>query len=177
MSGGDVRIPIVTGVLFLVALSNITATEPTPDLTLEARVVATNGTTRWGGGIEGTATIELTLSSLRQVRDFELRVLRPDRSAWSVDGRAWSPAPPLWAAADGEVLVGRPDLAAGGAMRAVVEIPLRGAAIHEIVIEAVGTGESGTTATETFVRVPLGVAPRLAVGDGDVAAFELEVLR
>ncbi len=53
-------------------------------------------------------------------------------------------------------------------------MPLEGAALHEIIVRALGVTDAGTLMSEAVVRAPLGVTPNLPVDDGTSVNFNLQ---
>jgi hypothetical protein len=55
--------------------------------------------------------------------------------------------------------------------RTVVEVPLTGLAVHEIIVTGRAGGPGGTLATEGMIKVPFGVPLPLPEDDGTVSEY------
>lgn len=154
--------------------------EPLGDLELRLTLVDLATTTDSDGGVAGgVARVEAILQAAAPAREVRLRVLRPDGAAWTADGRPFDPGPAAWTrmdgadalvAADGSVTIG-----AREAVRTVLEVPLEGAAVHEIVVEVAGRGARGLLRTESALRVVLGVPESHEEDDDGYVSFPVEV--
>lgn len=124
--------------------------EPAGPLDLEARLLEVVPRPS-SPEMTAVARVELVLRAAVPARDIVLDLEKP----------AGGPGP----------LHTVPSLARGEAARTILEIPVRGKALHEIVIRAMAAGATGPIATEVLVRVPLGVPVPEPVDDGTVAEF------
>ncbi len=174
---------LLLGVVFAMTIpcaSPALGSEPLGDLDLRLTLVGLETTTASDGSVAGgVARIEATLEAAAPAREARLRVLRPDGTAWLAGGRPFDPGPTAWTRADGgEALVAADGSVALGAretVRAVLEIPLEGAAVHEIVVEVAGRGARGSLRTENVLRVALGVPETDAEEDDEYVSFPVEV--
>ena len=170
---------ILAAAVVLTALSTRAyALEAKADLNLELRLLQTiPGRTATGAGATGVARIEVVLDALRPTRNVTLRIEKPDGTPWTVQGRAFAVRPVAWTDPGGEPLepgVDGPSIPSRGVIRTTIEVPLEGAALHEIVVRALAVDPTGAIMTESVVRAPLGVDPNLPVDDGTYANFNLQ---
>ena len=157
------------------------ATEPKGDLDLQLRLVETvPGRGPAGPSMAGVARIEVQVEAHRATAGVELRVLRPDGSAWTVKSRPYATRELAWTDAGGRPLengaVGQ-SIPARGAMRTMIAVPLEGAAVHEIVVNVSGSAGGDPIATEGIVRAVLGVADAQPVDDGTYANVPLNEVK
>jgi hypothetical protein len=172
---------LLLALLFIPALVRATpvhATEAMGDLELELRLLDVTPSASGRAGAAGVARIEVVVQAAVATERLRLRVLRPDGTPWAAGSRLYDIGQIAWSRPDGgEPLEpdGGPSLAPREALRTILTIPVMGKMVHEIVVEAVGTGASGTLRTENVVRVPFGVPMPVPDDDGEVAGFRLEV--
>ena len=120
------------------------------------------------------ARIEVTLESFVAASDLKLGVgqagssssgklkeLAPGSLTW-VRGRPIEPQ---------EASSGSVSLRRGESARTVVEVPLTGRAVHEIIVGGSAGGPKGLLTTEGMIRVPLGVRLPLPEDDGVVSMY------
>ena len=157
------------------------ATEAKGDLDLQLRLVETvPGRGPAGPSMIGVAKIEVFVEAFRATGDIELRVLRPDGSAWTVKARPFPTHGLVWTNSGGEPLepgTDGPSIPARGAIRTTIAVPLDGAAIHEIVVAVTGLVGGDPIATEGVVRAVLGVSDNQPVDDGIHANFSLKEVK
>jgi hypothetical protein len=170
---------ILAAAVVLAALSpRAHALEAKADLNVELRLLQTvPGRVATGAEATGVARIEVAVDALRPTRDVTLRIEKPDGTPWTVKGRSFAVRPVGWTDAGGEPLepgVSGPSIPSRGVIRTTIEVPLEGAALHEIIVRALGVTDAGTLMTEAVVRAPLGVTPNLPVDDGTFANFNLQ---
>jgi hypothetical protein len=167
---------------FFLALLTIPAAlqagEPLGPLSLRMEVKDVQADTRLAHAGEGIALLDAALQSFVPAEELQVRVLRPDGSAWAEIGRT----PRIWVLRPGpegdEPLEAGPELsgalsmAAGEVLRLALEVPLLETAIHEIIVAVSGLGPGGEPLrTEAMVRAPLGVKAPGPKDDGEVAEF------
>jgi hypothetical protein len=154
------------------------ATEAKGDLDLQLRLVETvPGRGPAGPSMTGVARIEVLVEAFRATGGVELRVLRPDGSAWTVKTRPFTTRDLAWSDRGGEPLepgADGPSIRVRGAIRTTIAVPLEGAAIHEIVVAVTGLVGGDPIATEGVVRAVLGVPDNQPVDDGAFANFPLQ---
>jgi hypothetical protein len=170
---------ILAAVVVCVALPpRASALEAKADLNLELRLLQTvPGRVATGAGATGTARVEVAIDALWPTREVSLRVEKADGSPWMVKGRAFAVRPVGWTDAGGEPLepgTSGPSIPSRGVIHTTIEVPLEGAAYHEIVVRVTGVTDAGTLVTESVVRAPLGVSPNLPVDDGTFATFSVQ---
>jgi hypothetical protein len=157
------------------------ATEALGDLGVQLRLVEiVPGRGAAGPSMTGIAKIEVLVEAFRATNEIELRVLRPDGSAWTVKTRPYSTGPLAWSDPGGEPLEPGADgqsIPARGAIRTTVAVPLEGAAIHEIVVAVTGVVGGDPISTEGIVRAALGVPDNQPVDDGTYANFPLKEVK
>lgn len=156
------------------------ASEALGDLEVQLRLVeVTPSKAARAHAIAGDARIEVVLQAALPLQGIRVRILRPDGTPWIAGSHPLDPGQPEWSRVGGgeplEPGDGSPSLGARGALRTVLTIPLDGAAVHEIIVEAVGEGSSGLIRTENMIRVALGVPLPLPDDDGTVASYPMEV--
>jgi len=156
------------------------ASEALGDLHLELRLVElTPAPASRPADVGGVATLDVVLQAYRGAEDIRLRILKPDGTPWTLRATPFDPGVIRWATPDGgEPLEagGHPSVGASGALHARIQVPLEGAAIHEVVVEIVAQVGGKTERTENVARIALGVPMWLpVVGDDGVASFPLEV--
>lgn len=130
--------------------------------------------------MNGIATIEVLVEAFRATSDIQLRIERPDGSAWTVKARPFAAGPLDWTDPGGEPLEPGSDgvsIPPRGGIRTTIAVPLEGAAIHEIVVAVTGLLGGDLIATEGMVRVPLGVSDNQPVDDGIQATFSLKEVK
>lgn len=154
--------------------------EPLGDLELRLTLVELTTTTAADGSdAGGLARIEVTLEAALPARGIRLRVLRPDGTGWIVDGKPYDPGQPVWTRVGGDeppdTVDGGPSVGPREAIRTVIEVPVSGAAVHEVVVEILGQGARGPLRTENVVRVALGVPETDVEDDGEYASFPVGV--
>jgi len=151
------------------------ANEPLNELGVELRLVETTpGKILTGSSATGVAKIEVLVEARHATSDLELRVLRPDGSAWTVDGRPFAISRPDWSTPTGARLeAGAHGVAvpARGALHATLLVPLEGATLHEIVVAVTGVSGGAPIASEGVVHAALGVSDHRPVDDGTYAHF------
>ena len=170
---------ILAAAILLAALApRAHANEAKADLNLELRLLETvPGRVATGAQATGVARIEVAVDALRPTREVTLRIEKPDGTPWTVQGRSFAVRPVGWTDAGGEPLepaAGGPSIPGRGVIRTTIEVPLEGAALHEIVVRAQGVTDAGGLTTEAVVRAPLGVDPKLPVDDGAFVNFNLQ---
>src|SRR5262245_9011559 len=120
------------------------------------------------------ARIEVTLESFVTASDLQLGVGQTGPSSsrnpkelpkGSVRWQRGRPIEPQEAAS------GSVSLRPGEAARTVVEVPLTGLAVHEIIVSGSARGLQGLLTTEGMIRVPFGVRLPLPEDDGVVSQF------
>ena len=175
---------VVVGVLALAALvwgPPARATEPMGDLGVQLHLLdLVPGKGPVGPSMTGVARIEVLVQAFRETRDVELRILRPDGSAWSLKGRPLPSDRPFWHGPGGEPLEPGTNgqvVAARGAIRSTIVVPLEGASVHEIVVAVTGFVGDDPIRTSAVVRVPLGVDDDQPVDDGIHANFSLQEVK
>lgn len=163
------------------SLPGARASEPKGDLNLELRVVEivpAQGAS--GSAPTAIARIEAVVDAFAATHDLELTIERPDGAPWTTKGRPVPLRQPSWTSPAGEpVSPGALGVAvpARGTLRALIEVPLEGAAVHEIIVRARGVAARGPVQTESMVKAALGVVPDLPVDDGATASFKLQEVR
>jgi hypothetical protein len=165
----------------MVSTTTAFANEAKDDFSLQLRLVETSAEKGYvGPSMTGIARIELFLEAIRATRDIQISVTRPDGSVWISKGRRFATGPMDWRSPGGEPLepqepgADAPILSARGGMKTMLAVPLEGADIHEIVVQATGLMEGEPVATEAVVRAPLGVSDNQPVDDGERAHFSLQ---
>jgi hypothetical protein len=165
----------------VVAATTAFANEAKEDFSLQLRLIETSAQKgHLGSSMTGMARIELFLEAIRATRDIQISVTRPDGSVWISKGRRFTIGPMDWRSPGGEPLepqepgADAPILSARGGMKTMLAVPLEGADIHEIVVNATGLMEGESVATEAVVRAPLGVSDNQPVDDGERAHFSLQ---
>lgn len=155
------------------------ASEALGDLDLYARVLQIVPARGAAAATSGVAKVELLLQAAYDTSGIDLRVTSPDGRTWRVKSGPFSLGRIPWTRPDGgepyESGDGSTTIASRGTLRAVIDVPLEGAAIHEMVFQVSGVGPSGPIRTTAVVRAPLGVPNRLPVDDGEIASFPMEV--
>jgi hypothetical protein len=160
----------VAALLAIAPSPNARASEAKGDLNIELRLVETVPARTAARMVPtGVARIEVVVDALRQVRELRLSVERPDGLPWMFKGLPAQFQPNAWTAPVGEPE--EPDangvtVPPRGVIRTTIEVPLDGAAMHEIVVRARGFVGETPVMTEAIVRAPLGVAPNVPVDDG-----------
>jgi hypothetical protein len=158
----------------------VLANEPLNEIGVELRLVGTTpGRIPTGASATGVATIEVLVEAREATSDVELRVLRPDGSAWTVKGRPYAAARPEWSTPAGMRLepgVHGVSVPARGALHTTLLVPLEGAALHEIVVAVKGVAGGAPVASEAIVRAPLGVPDHRPVDDGTYAHFPVKAV-
>lgn len=143
------------------ALRPALATEAFGKLHLEVHLLeVSRGPDHADGVPAGTARIEILVRSLDPVEGLSLRIEHPDGADWAMD-------PPMadrvlsWERRPTEPPVESPNgafsLEARGHAATHVEVPLEGAAIHEIVVEATAQVGGESVRAGAMVEAPLGV--------------------
>lgn len=154
------------------------ASEAKGDLGLQLRLIETaHGKGHGGPSMTGIARIEVLVEAFRATNDIQLSVLRPDGSTWEVNSHPFALGRPTWTGPGGEPQEPGADgqsVAARGAIRTTIVVPLQGADIHEIVITATGVLDGQPIKTEGVVRAVLGVPDNQPVDDGTHANFSLK---
>lgn len=153
---------LLSAVLLAVAVRQPTiATEAFGNLHLEVRLLEVGrGADEASGVPTGTARIAILVRSLDAVEGLTLRIEHPDGAEWAMDppmaGRilSWQRRPTEPPA---DFPNGSFSLEARGHAATHVEVPLEGAAIHQIVVEATGQVGGQSLRTEAMVEAPLAV--------------------
>lgn len=152
------------------------ATEGRGDLELNLRLLDVDRGRGNGSDIRGAARIEVVLAAVKETQFIELTVEKADGSSWMVGSRTFDLDRVPWRKPDGteppRPANDRPLARAGETLRAVVVVPLEGAAVHEIVLRAKGFVREGAVSTEAMVRAPLGEEMGLPVVKDGLAVFE-----
>jgi hypothetical protein len=169
------------GLSTLAALSPLaapaSAREPVDDIQVSASLTETSQISPGSrGDLEGTARLQVEVSFAQAVSNIEARVARPSRAS----AQRVVAAGTRWSLPDGmpstELASGRASRAAGGTLIALVEVPVSGKGVHDLVVEVSGTGAEGNVVRgEAFVRVPLGVPLPSVADDGEVALLPMAV--
>ncbi len=160
------RVWLVSGLVFALLLAGVVlrpalATEAFGRLHLEVRLLeVSRGADSAAGVPAGTARIEILVRSLDPAEGLSLRIEHPDGAEWAMDppmaGRVLS-----WARRPTEPPAEFPNgsfsLEARGHAATYVEVPLEGAAIHEILVEATGQVGGESVRAGAMVEAPLGV--------------------
>ncbi|MBZ5640451.1 MAG: hypothetical protein LAO51_17045 [Acidobacteriia bacterium] len=156
------------------------ATEALGDLDLRVRLldVTSTGSGHFGD-TRGFARIEVVALAAVPVADLRVRILRPDGTPWMEASRPFHPGQPAWSRVSGgeplEPDSGSLSLPARESARAILRVPLEGAAVHEVIVEILGDGPHGVVRTENMIRAALGVPLPLPDDDGNVATYRLGV--
>ena len=156
------------------------ATEALGDLDLQVRLldVTSTGSGHFGD-TTGFARIEVVALAAVPVADLRVRILRPDGTTWMVASRPVHPGQPAWSRVDGgeplEPDRGSVSRHARESARAILRVPLEGAAVHEVIVEILGDGPHGVLRTENMIRAALGVPLPVPDDDGNVATYRLGV--
>jgi hypothetical protein len=175
--GGSALASLALGGVTLV--QPVSANEALGDLSVQLRLVEmipAKGPA--GPGMTGIAKVEVLVQAFRQTSDIQLRILRPDGSAWRVKGRPIDAGRPDWTDPGGEPMEPGDDgqaVPARGAIRTTIVVPLEGAAIHEIVVGVTGLVGGDPIATSGVVRAAWGVPDSLPVDDGTEANVLVKV--
>lgn len=140
---------VIWGAL-VIAATAAAACEPTDEMQLTAEAGTPRTVSRVGANpSSGSVDLAIGLTAPAGATNLTLRVLDASRNEWTG--------------------VERPD---AGTLR----VPIVGAGIQEILIEATATIDGRAVRTETVVRVPFGVADPI-VDDGTHATFAMEPRR
>ena len=175
------RVASVPAVVLVAALSlsGVRAAEALGDLDLQARILQIVPGKGSAAAAFGVAKVELLLQAAYDTSGIDLRVASPDGRTWKIKSGPFSPGRIPWTRPDGgepyEAGDGSTAIDRHGSLRAVIDVPMEGAAIHEMVFEVSGIGPTGPIHTTAVVRAALGVPDRLPVDDGTVATFPMEV--
>jgi hypothetical protein len=163
----------VIGVAVLLVMApspNARASEAKGDLNIELRLIDTVPAIAVARTVPtGVAKIEVVVDAFRGAHGVQLSVERPDGSPWTFNGRPASFQPVAWTAVSGEPEEPGGDgmtLPPQGVIRTTIEVPLGGAAVHEIIVRVRGFVGDDPVTTEAIVKAPLGVAPSVPVDDG-----------
>ena len=120
------------------------------------------------------ARIEVTLESFVSASDLKLGVGQTSPSS-ATKPKELSPGSVRWERGrpiePQEAASGSVSLRRGEAARTVVEVPLTGLAVHEIIVSGSARGPQGLLTTEGMIRVPFGVRLPLPEDDGVVSQF------
>jgi hypothetical protein len=171
---------ICAGLALAAAVSGrpASATEPQGDLGVTLRLVEMippNGPA--GPSKIGVAKIDVFVEAFRATRDIQLRILRPDGSAWNVKGRPIETVRPAWTDPTGEPLEPSTEgqaVQARGTIRTTIIVPLEGASIHEIVVGVTGLVDGNPIETSAVVRAAWGAPDNQPVDDGIHANFSVK---
>jgi hypothetical protein len=173
-----VRLAVIgTALLIACQPHEARANEARGDLNLELRLVQTVPGGGAGAAMTGLARIEVSVDAVESTHGVALSVERPDGRAWPFKGRALALSGLDWTGPDGERVAfggAGPTVPHRGVLRTTIEVPLAGAAMHEIVVRATGIIGDRAVGAENVLRVPLGVAPDFAVDDGSYANFAVK---
>ena len=169
------------GALVLLTASPLRATEGLADLEMQLRLLNVDRGKGNGPDATGAVRIEVALTAAKETQFIELGVERPDGSVWMVGSRPLDLDRVQWRRADGSEPP-RPSndramARAGETLRAVVVIPLQGAAVHEIILRAKGFVREGRVSTEAMVRAPLGVEISLPIQKDGLALIEPKAVK
>ena len=159
----------------LLGAPTMRATEGLADLEMRLRLIDVDRGKGNGPDAKGAARIEVSLRAAKETQFISLAVERADGSSWTVGSRTFELDRVQWRRSDGteppRPANDRPMARAGETLRAVVVIPLQGAAVHEIVMRAKGFLREGPVSTEAMVRAPLGVEMDLPVEEDGQAVI------
>jgi len=164
------------GALALLAVSPLRATEGLADLEMQLRLLGVDRGKGNGPDTPGAARIEVVLTAAKETQFIELAIEKADGSPWVVGSRPFELDRVQWRRADGteppRPANDRPMARAGETLRAVVIVPLQGAAVHEVILRAKGFVREGRVSTEAMVRAPLGASLNLPIEKDGLAVFE-----
>lgn len=174
---GSAFVRAVIALAAVILARPISATEALSDLDVQLHIVDLSPEMGpAGSSMTGVAKIEVLVNALRETRDVQLRILRPDGSTWTENGRPFSIGRPAWTGPGGEPIEPGADgqsIRARGAIRSTIVVPLKGASVHEIVVAVTGLVGGDPISTSGVVRAALGDAPTQPVDDGTRANFFL----
>jgi hypothetical protein len=178
---GSALVPAAIALAAVTVARPVSAAEALGDLDVQVRIVElTPGNGPAGPSMTGVAKIEVLVQAIRETRDVQVRILRPDGSTWKVKGRPLLSGRPEWTGPGGEPLEPDSDgqsVGARGAMRTTIVVPLEGAALHEIVVAVTGLVGGEPIATSGVVRAALGDPHTQPVDDGTHANFFLNEVK
>ena len=167
---------VAAAAIVTTSLTGARAIEPKGDLNVELRLVELVPAQAAGSAPRAIARIEAVVDAFAATHDLDLTVERPDGAPWTIQGRPVT-LRPSWTSPAGEpVSPGALGVAVPprGTLRALIEVPLEGAKVHEIIVRARGVAAAGPVQTESMVKAALGVVPDLPVDDGATASFTLQ---
>lgn len=154
------------------------ALEAKGDLNVALRLIETvPASTTLSSTPTGVAEVELVVDVFRATRGIEVRLERPDGRELLFRAKPVKLGPLTWTDPGGEPLepdAAGPSVPARGAIRTRINVPLDGAAIHEIVVRVTGLVGGDIVMTEAVVRAALGVPDNQPVDDGAFANFSLK---
>ena len=169
---------LAVAVLAAAAARGARASEAKGDLNLSLRLVEIiPGKSVAGSPPNGIARIEVIVDAFEATQQLELTVERADGSPWTVKGRPVTPRPSPYTTPGGEPWEPGADgitVPSRGTLRTMIEVPLEGAAVHEIILRATGLAAGSLVTTEAMVLAALGAPLNLPVDDGTVANFGLQ---
>jgi len=147
--------------------------EPTGALNIDLRLLGVIPDV--GNRDSAVARIQVTLESFVSTAGVELEVGTWDGPSAPKDRKGFAPGSLRWERArpiePQEASSGSVSLRRGESARTVVEVPLTGLAVHEVIVSGRAGGPGGTLTTEGMIKVPFGVPLPLPEDDGTVSQY------
>ena len=158
--------------LFLAPSHAFACEEPAGALAVEARVLEVAPAS--ARAETAIARVEVVVQTAVAAERIALELERPDGSPWP-----FHTPPPRWQrpgrgsdpSGDPEDAGGELSLPARSVARAILQVPLHGRAVHELVLKVTAETAQGALETEAFVMAPFGASLPAPSDDGAVAEF------
>jgi hypothetical protein len=150
----------VVSVAIVLTLPLVHALESRADLGVTLRLIGTSPV--HAGTTAGTARIEVAVDAFRATEILSVDVLGAGGEPWAAQKSRVIASDQVWTDATGrtidatakELIVG-----ARGLLKTRIEVPLDGAAVHEVVVRVVGRSGDRVLQAEDALRIPFGVPP------------------